>query len=131
MKTQTNISREGYLELTEQAIEYLKNNPDCYGCDLHHEIYNMDYFIIGYYAAEQWLIKNVGIFNAIDCIKEYEGSNFGEVSTDLSSSEKVVNMFAYIVGEEILSESETLRNCWNDNLTPEDCENIINELENI
>ena len=28
--------------------------------------------------------------------------NFGEVYTDLSSSEKVVNMYAYIIGEEIL-----------------------------
>ena len=30
--------------------------------------------------------------------------HFGEVNTDFSNSEKVVNMYAYIVGEEVVSE---------------------------
>jgi len=74
--------------------------------DLHHYLLNEDYFIIGYYKAEQWLKKD-SIFNAIDKIKEYEESNFGEVSTDLSNSENVANMLAYILGEEILFENDT------------------------
>jgi len=75
-------------------------------CDLHHYLLNEDYFIIGYYKAEQWLKKD-SIFNAIETIKEYEQSNFGEVSTDLSSSESVANMLAYILGEEILFNNDT------------------------
>ena len=74
--------------------------------DLHHYLLNEDYFIIGYYQAEQWLKKD-SIFNAIEIIKDYEQSNFGEVSTDLSSSENVANMLAYILGEEILFENNT------------------------
>ena len=74
--------------------------------DLHHYLLNEDYFIIGYYKAEQWLKKD-SIFNAIDKIKEYEQDNFGQVSTDLSSSESVANMLAYILGEEILFNNET------------------------
>tara|TARA_R100001440_G_scaffold42080_1_gene61759 strand:- start:230 stop:616 length:387 start_codon:yes stop_codon:yes gene_type:complete len=74
--------------------------------DLHHYLLNEDYFIIGYYQAEQWLKKD-GIFNAIETIKEYENLNFGEVSTDLSSSESVANMLAYILGEEILFNNDT------------------------
>lgn len=35
-------------------------------------------------------------------IQTYEKENFGEVFTDLSSSEAVVNMVAYIIGEEFL-----------------------------
>ena len=74
--------------------------------DLHHYLLNEDYFIIGYDQAEQWLKKD-SIFNAIDKIKEYEESNFGQISTDLSSSESVANMLAYILGEEILFNNDT------------------------
>ena len=74
--------------------------------DLHHYLLNEDYFIIGYYRAEQWLKKD-SIFNAIDKIKEYEQNNFGEVTTDLGSSESVANMLAYILGEEILFNNDT------------------------
>ena len=77
-------------------------------CDLHHYLLNEDYFIIGYYQAEQWLKKDNGsIFEAIETIREYEQSNFGQVSTDLSSSENVANMLAYILGEEILYNNDT------------------------
>jgi len=74
--------------------------------DLHHYLLNEDYFIIGYYKAEQWLKKD-SIFNAIETIKEYEQDNFGQVTTDLSSSESVANMLAYILGEEILFNNDT------------------------
>ena len=76
--------------------------------DLHHYLLNEDYFIIGYYQAEQWLKKD-SVFNAIETIKEYEESNFGKVSTDLSSSESVANMLAYILGEEILYNNDTFQ----------------------
>ena len=76
--------------------------------DLHHFLLNEDYFIIGYWKAEQWLKKDDGsIFEAIETIKEYEESNFGQVSTDLSNSENVANMLAYILGEEILFNYDT------------------------
>jgi len=74
--------------------------------DLHHYLLNEDYFIIGYYKAEQWLKKD-SIFNAIETIKDYEQSNFGQVSTDLSNSENVANKLAYILGEEILFNNDT------------------------
>ena len=76
--------------------------------DLHHYLLNEDYFIIGYWKAEQWLKKDdSSIFEAIETIREYEQSNFGQVSTDLSSSENVANMLAYILGEEILFNNDT------------------------
>ena len=118
-------------ELVNFAIEHIKDcQPSCYGCDLHNEIFNSDYYIIGYYYAEQWLLNNGGTFYNIDLIKEYEESNFGEVYTDFSSSEKVVNMVVYILGEEILNESETLQSKWNNRLDAEDLDAIINELQN-
>ena len=119
-------------ELINYAIEGLNNvSEGIYACDIHNEIFNTDYFITGYYAAEQWLIKNVGIFSAIEEIREYEQNNFGEVNTDFSSSEKVVNMYAYIQGELILSESSTLQDKWNERLTTEDIEAIKTELSEL
>ena len=98
--------------------------------DLHHYLLNEDYFIIGYYKAEQWLKKD-SIFNAIETIKEYEQSNFGQVSTDFSSSEKVANMLAYILGEEILSESDIYQQIqFNKNILEEDdITNLIEDLK--
>jgi len=114
------------------AINNLENtNEGLYGCDLHNELFNTDYFIIGRYEAEQWLIKNVGIFSAIDTIKEYEEFNFGDVKTDLTESEKVVNMYVYIKGEEILSNIELLQEKWNDSLTNEDIQAIKIQLEEL
>ena len=37
-------------------------------------------------------------------IKQYENDNFGEVNTDFSDAEKVVNMYVYIIGEKIVSD---------------------------
>ena len=68
--------------------------------DLHHEIFNTDYYIIGRYQASQWLGSDV--FAAINEIKEYEQDRFGEVMTDFSEPERVANMLAYIFGEEVL-----------------------------
>ena len=94
--------------------------------DLHHYLLNEDYFIIGRYEAKQFLDGEA--FNAIEKIKTYEQDNFGEVSTDLSEPEKVVNMFAYVVGEEILRESETLQKAWDRTLEKSDLDAIAEEI---
>jgi hypothetical protein len=77
---------------------FIKDNLD----DLHHEIFNTDYYIIGRYEAKQWLGDEV--FNIIEIIKEYEQFNFGEIHTDFSEPEKIVNMYVYIIGEEIVQD---------------------------
>ena len=95
-------------DVKDYIIQQLNDDVglDQHICDLHHYLLNEDYFIIGYYKAEQWLKKD-SIFNAIEIIKNYENDNFGQVSTDLSSSENVANMLAYILGEEILYNNDT------------------------
>ncbi len=71
--------------------------------DWHFHAFNEDYYIIGYYQAEQWLKRhNVSPFEAIEEIKEYEQTNYGEVSTCFDNAESVVNMYVYILGEEVL-----------------------------
>ena len=70
--------------------------------DLHHEIFNSDYYIIGRYQAKQWLGSDA--FDCIYEIQEYENNHFGQVTTDLSEPERVANMYVYIIGEEILED---------------------------
>ena len=70
--------------------------------ELHHEIFNTDYYIIGTYKAKQWL--GADAYDGIDMVKDYEINNFGEVYTDLSDPERVVNMVVYIIGEEIVAD---------------------------
>ena len=82
----------------QQDPEWIEENKD----DLHYHAFNIDYYIIGTYQAKQWLGNMT--FDVINFIKEYEQFNFGEVYTDLSDPEKVVNMYVYIIGEEIVSD---------------------------
>ena len=70
--------------------------------ELHNEIFNTDYYIIGTYKAKNWLGDEV--FEVIDYIKDYENLNFGQVTTDFSNPEAVVNMYVYIIGEEIIQD---------------------------
>jgi hypothetical protein len=95
-----------YDEIKSHFEDFLKNNDKNWIKenldDLHHHCFNTDYYIIGTYKATKWLGDQV--FNVIEIIKDYEQNNFGSVSTDFSDPEKIVNMYTYIIGEEIVSE---------------------------
>ena len=86
-------------EYTKEDLDRYKEDMDF---DLHHEIFNTDYYIIGRGKCIEWLSDNV--FNVIEYIKEYEETNFGEVNTNFSEPEHVVNMYVYIIGEELVNE---------------------------
>ena len=87
--------------IQDQDKDWIKENFD----DLHHHAFNNDYYIIGTYKAKKWLGDEV--FEIINIIKEYENDNFGEVNTDFSDPEKVVNMYTYIIGEDVVNNWKT------------------------
>lgn len=98
-------------ELITHVIDHLNDVYIC--CDnddldeLHHTAFNEDYYIIGYYNAEQWLKKHdVSVFDAISAVIDWERSTLGEVSlsADDINAERIVNLYVYILGEELLSE---------------------------
>ena len=96
-----------YNEIKEYFNDYIKENDSALNDndfidELHHHVFNTDYYIIGTYKATQWLGNET--FNIINFIKEYENDNFGEVYTDFSNPENIVNMYVYIIGESIVSE---------------------------
>ena len=97
--------RQEIIEHTKDRVEEIYNyDKDKLNeiSDLHHEIFNSDYYIVGYYQARVWMGDNA--FDCIGTVQDYEQGNFGEVYTDLSCPEKVANMYAYIIGEEVLSD---------------------------
>ena len=109
-----NKEKEMRKEAREAIIEALRNGYSGYYCDLHNEVFNTDYYIIGTYEAKKAL-EEYGVFDAIEKVQAYEKDNFGEIYTDLSNPEKLVNMLYYIIGEEVLFEITDDIEAFNDN----------------
>jgi len=116
----------------EAIMEVLKNGYDGYYSDLHNEVFNTGYYIIGTYQAKKAL-EEYDVFEAIEKVQTYEKDNFGEIYTDLSDPEKLVNMLYYIIGEEVLYEImdgiEAWDENWNNVATEETNGEILKALE--
>ena len=118
------------VEAVNDIIETLENGYSGYYCDLHNEVFNTDYYIIGTYQAKKAL-NEYDVFEAIEVVQDYEKSNFGEVYTDLSDPEKLINMLYYIIGDEVIGEMneiEIFNEKWNDEADEETNKMIIETL---
>lgn len=93
-------------EALEAIKEALQDGYSSHYSDLHNEVFNTDYYIIGTHQAKEAL-KAYDVFDALEEVQTYERDNFGEIYTDLSDPEKLVNMVYYIIGEEVLSELQS------------------------
>ena len=101
-------------EAREAIIETLEEGYDGYYCDLHNEVFNTNYYIVGTEQAKEAL-REYDVFEAIEKIQAYEKDNFGDVYTDLSDPEKLINMLYYIIGEEVLYEMMDGVKVWDEN----------------
>ena len=103
-----------------------------YYCDLHNELFNTDYHYI-YTSDAVEALNEIGVFDAIGIIVEYEKCNFGEVNTDFTSPCNVANMLYYIVGEEVLCDlfdgCELWNEVWNDEATEETNKALVQWLK--
>ena len=98
------------LDRLREIAEYMDNQDfrDAYVSDLHNDIFNTDYYIIGRYQAKEWM--GADAFDMIGDVVDYEKDNFGEICCDLSEPEQVVNMWVYVEGWNIIHECyETVR----------------------
>ena len=95
-------------ELQEYINDEKSNYNDVDINDLHYHLFNEDYYIIGYYNAEQWLKKhNINIFQGISFVQDYEREMFGnDGMRNYDNAESLVNMIVYIIGEELLYENQ-------------------------
>ena len=97
----TTVKNELKEYINDNIDNYKKNDPE-----LHHYLFNEDYYIIGSYQAQQWLDKHgISVFEALETIREYEEFHFGECK-HYTNAEETVNMLVYIYGEELLTELE-------------------------
>jgi len=121
-------------EFEQRAIDYVNDgilteeNKE----EWHFYLFNEDYYLIGNRRAENWLtLHDVSPFEAIGIVKDYQEDNYGEtdedfaseftrmhntleqkafgmllktIELDYSSPEYVVNMLAYVLGEEWISD---------------------------
>ena len=95
-----------YKELSQYYREYILENgyewANEHKDDLHYHAFNENEYIIGTYKAKQWLADKV--FDVVEIIREYEQGRFDKVFTDFSNPENIVNMYVYIVGEQIVND---------------------------
>ena len=72
--------------------------------DWHFHCFNESMYLVYYSECDKWLDEHgFGQFEAAGICQQYETDNFGESNSLYDNSEKVVNMLAYIFGEELLS----------------------------
>ena len=90
--------------------ETLLNNLDGYKGiedytfeDVFNDLFNSDYYIIGYKEAANAL-KEYGIFKALEEVQEFDVENFCEWDTDYADPEKVANMLEYIHASEYMQD---------------------------
>jgi len=102
-------------ELTEHLNDVIKDNIQInsdgsvtyYRGDMHYKAFKEDYYIIGYYQAEQWLKKHgLNTFEAIGICNDFEMEHFGELQTSFDNAETLVNHLVYWYGLEICNELE-------------------------
>lgn len=118
-------------EAIEAIIEALEDGYSGYYCDLHNEVFNTDYYIIGTYRAKEAL-REYDVFDAIELVQTYEKEQFGEIYTDLSDPEKLINMVYYIIGDEVIGEMyeiEAFEDNWNNTADDETNAVIIKAMK--
>lgn len=122
-----NYKHEELKDLAKaRIIDTLADGYYGYLCDLHNEVFNMDFEYTDDEEAKE-MLNAYGVFEAVGYIKDYEQSNFGEVNTDLANPCAVANMLWYIVGEEALQElMEDSAEC--DELWSEELGEVENKL---
>ena len=95
--------------ILEYAIDQLDSEVgiDCYIEDLHHYLFNQDYFIIGTYKASQFIGSDLGKILEVCIDFEKDMGIFDEsFYMTILEPEKVVNKLAYVIGYEILNNSK-------------------------
>ncbi len=70
----------------------------------HFHAFNEDYYLIGYYQTGEWLREHgIGELKGASICRQYDIEHLGECTTDYDNTETIVNMLAYIYGEELLN----------------------------
>lgn len=116
--------------------ETLLNNLDGYKGiedytfeDVFNDLFNSDYYIIGYTEAAEAL-KEYGIFKALEEVQQFDIENFGHWDTDYADPEKVANMLEYIHANEYMQDMLDRAGLYlEDETTAENVDKLIETLK--
>lgn len=125
-----------FSELREEArnaiVERLEEGYEGYTCDFHNEVFNTNYYEC-YTSEAIRKLESMGVFDAIEAVKEYEQDNFGTADTDFSDPCAILNMLWYIVGEEELYDMfngcEEWDEWWDEKISETECKILLGWLK--
>jgi len=126
-----------FESIKEYALHGLSNGVNCYGCDLHHALFNRNHFVIYHFVAkeiaERW---ELDAFDLIEYNSQNDIENFGECywikDVNKLNWESQVNLAAYWLGCELLYEiDDVLDPMWGDQMTEEDVERVKQAIEEL
>lgn len=123
------------IEAKQAIVNALENGYHGYGADLHDYVFNSEFYTSNGGRAE-YILEDIGVFDAINLIVEYEKDNFGKVTCDISNPIVVMSMLWYILGAETVDDlfftryeddalMDAFDDCWNRNMTAEDCDKLL------
>ena len=100
---------------------------EVYGCDIHHYLFNSEYYTDNIWQAELDTV-DLGVWDCLQLVHNYEKRNYGEFGTKIEPF-AIANMVYYILGEKVLNGSEHLQDeAWNEYATADDLATIQAEL---
>ena len=124
------IENELIRNVLATCWNFAEEVEDCteHGCDVHHHLFNSEHYTT-FNAQTEADTANLGVWDCIKLVINYEKWNFGEISTNMDAF-AVANMVNYILGIVLLGKSEhlTQSNAWDRELTAEDKMKIQAEL---
>ena len=97
------FTEEEMKERIIEVLEYYSKDDVIDVSDLHHDVFNSDYYIIGTYKAKEAL-NEFDVFEAIEVVQNWEMSMFGEKCEEISNPERFANLLWYILGENYMNE---------------------------
>ena len=112
-----------YLIDKLQELDY--DGFTCYGGDLHNEIFNTDYVVIGTYQAKQEIVEN---FDDLFIMLDHYQEDFGDAYQDINDVERILNLMYYMCGLELINEITVLTDLWDILITHKDIQNILEEV---
>lgn len=117
-------------------INHIANNIENYEGqyfdDLHHYLFNEDYYIIGYYQAEQFIKEfNLNTFDLIAYCQEQEKENFGEITNTFDNAEKLVNHYAYWRGQELMWDIQAIKDFRGQRITNKLIKEVNEEIKKL
>tara|TARA_R100001015_G_C4635284_1_gene204422 strand:- start:2350 stop:2652 length:303 start_codon:yes stop_codon:yes gene_type:complete len=88
--------------IKEELESYIQDCKKDYDEISHQNMFNEDYYIIGYHKAKKWLEEhNIDVFEGIQLCRSYEIEHFGQSKTIFDNYETLVNNIVFWYGQEL------------------------------